>query len=520
MPFFVHRFASLVLLAACFAPGAGGAPTPEPREAVSWRKEIPRPVYPDKGLIDLYDKAWEIATGLVRRGPEGLPVSPYLDENCYDDCVWIWDSCFMALFSKYAPHSFPGLESLGNFYLPMYGGVPTPLKIYWRDNPPLFAWVERASYDFSGDQKRLDALLNKNRFLQKHFEWFRSAPRGSAAPCGVHPLERDVVGNIGFTWTGNASGMDNTPRGREAGGYRQILWVDAISQQALSALCIADMQDILGNKREARTWRQTYERLKNTINALYWDEEDGFYYDIDRKTQQPCRVKTIASLWPMMARVASPEQAARIVERLRDPSEFGGDRPLPSLSRSDPDFDDATGNYWRGGIWLPTAYMAVKALEAYGYGDLADELAMKVLSHQERTFRQYEPHTIWECYSPNADAPSTEAGRRARPDFCGWSALGPVSLFIENVLGFYRVSAAEREVYWRFRPETGSYGIRGLRFGPIETDIVFDGLETITVSSNEAYTLVINGERLDIKPGEHKLGLSRAPEPRPEGDVS
>lgn len=514
---FVPRLAALLLFAACLVPPAGGAPAQ--RIVPSWRHEIPRPVYPDAGLVELYDKAWEIASGLVRRGPEGLPVSPYLDENCYDDCVWIWDSCFMALFSKYAPKSFPGLESLGNFYGPMYAGVRTPLKIFWLDNPPIFAWIERAAYDFSGNKKRLDGLLNKYGFLQKHFDWFGSAPKGGTAPCGANPLERGIVGNIGFTWTGNASGMDNTPRGRDAGGYDQILWVDAISQQALSALCIADMQLALGNEKESRTWRETYERLKNTINTLYWDDEDGFYYDINLKTQQPSRVKTIASLWPLMARVASPEQAARIVERLRDPSEFGGERPLPSLARSDPDFDNETGNYWRGAVWLPTAYMAVKALESYGYGDLADELAHKVLAHQERTYRLYEPHTIWECYSPNADAPSTEAGRRARPDFCGWSALGPVSLFIENVLGFYRVSAAEREVCWRLRPETGSYGIRGLRFGPIETDIVFDGLETIAVSSNAPYTLVVNGERLSVEAGEHKLAVPRSRGAQAEGGV-
>ena len=35
--------------------------------------------------------------------------------------------------------------------------------------------------------------------------------------------------------------------------------------------------------------------------------------------------------------------------------------PLPSLARNDPDFRP-DGAYWRGSVWLPTAYMTVKAV--------------------------------------------------------------------------------------------------------------------------------------------------------------
>lgn len=53
--------------------------------ATAWREEIPLPVYPDAELVDLYKKTWEIAAERVRKGPEGLPASPYLDENCYEN---------------------------------------------------------------------------------------------------------------------------------------------------------------------------------------------------------------------------------------------------------------------------------------------------------------------------------------------------------------------------------------------------------------------------------------------------
>ncbi len=113
-----------------------------------------------------------------QKGPGGAACLPYLDENCYETDVWIWDTCFMALFSKYAPKSFPGKESLDNFYFPMYRGVSTPLRIHMRDNPPLFAWLEWENYRFSGDKARVEGVLLREQFLQRHFRWFNTAPKG------------------------------------------------------------------------------------------------------------------------------------------------------------------------------------------------------------------------------------------------------------------------------------------------------------------------------------------------------
>lgn len=50
----------------------------------------------------------------------------YMDENCYEDQIWIWDTCFMVLFAKYAPRAFPGIESLDNLYKPIHEKAATP----------------------------------------------------------------------------------------------------------------------------------------------------------------------------------------------------------------------------------------------------------------------------------------------------------------------------------------------------------------------------------------------------------
>ncbi len=135
-----------ITLLLCLFPAWAWAQKPSDAANPDWQKEIPRVVFPDKALVELYEKTWEIAADRVRIGPEGLPASPYLDENCYDNQIWIWDACFMVMFSRYAPAAYPGKQTLYNLYLPIHEHVPTPLRIHLRDNPPLFAWIEYYNY--------------------------------------------------------------------------------------------------------------------------------------------------------------------------------------------------------------------------------------------------------------------------------------------------------------------------------------------------------------------------------------
>ena len=152
----------------------------------------------------------------------------------------------------------------------------------------------------------------------------------------------------------------------------------------------------------------------------------------------------------------------------------------------------------------------MKGLAAYGYFGEARTAASKLLEHMYRTYTDYTPHTIWECYNPEEYKPATteELGDSiVRKDFCGWSALGPISVYIEFVLGFHTVDAFEKTVKWA-KPNgiKGKIGIKNLKFGNIVTDIEADG-ENCTVISNNAYTLEINGKNYKIEAGENKFTL-------------
>ena len=485
----------------------------------NWQKDIPYIIHQNKELVDLYEKTWAITAGRIRKGPVGIPASPYLDENCYDDQIWIWDACFMSMFAKYAPNTFPWKETLLNFYIPIHEtNSNTPLRIHLRDNPPLFSWVEHDCYQFTGDKKHAKKILIDKQYLQKHFTYFDTIPKGNInekiSP-KYNPIHRGVIKNhdeqiIGYTWTGGASGMDNTPRGRDCGGYNKIMWIDAICQQALSALYISRMYKQFGKKKESEKWLKTYKQLKKVVNEKYWNEEDGFYYDVEIATGKHSKIKTMASYWVLMAEIASPKRAEKMVNILKDEKYFGIKYPFPSLSRDDKDFNASTGDYWRGGIWLPMVYMGVKSLEKYGYYKLADEMATNVVMQQLRTYHnpKLEQKTIWEVYSPSKDEPSTEHGRKARPEFCGWSALGPISLYIENILGFRKVDALKKQVVWNIKRSNGTHGIKGLSFGNVKANFLYNSTTNkIKITTNNPFTLITNKHKFKVQKGENNFNL-------------
>jgi hypothetical protein len=113
----------------------------------------------------------------------------------------------------------------------------------------------------------------------------------------------------------------------------------------------------------------------------------------------------------MFAGIATEEQAARLVEHLKNPETFWTGYPVPSAALDAPGF--APDKYWRGNVWINLNWIVIQGLRNYGYHDLADELS-------ERTLRLIMKHPVsHEYYNP-----LTGDGLGAK--YYGWTA----SLFI------------------------------------------------------------------------------------------
>jgi glycogen debranching enzyme len=185
-----------------------------------------------------------------------------------------------------------------------------------------------------------------------------------------------------------------------------------------------------------------------------WSDDLGCY--VDRRRDGLSDVLSIAGFWPLLAGGVPPERRARMIALLRDGKHFNRPHRVPTLSAAHPDYD-AAGGYWLGGVWPPTTAMILAALRGLGEDALAHEIGLNHLDNVVQVFT--DTGTVWENYAPESAAP----GKPAKPDFTGWSGIGPVAVLIEEVFGL-RLDVPARRLVWDLRL-TDEHGIAALPFG-------------------------------------------------------
>jgi hypothetical protein len=123
------------------------------------------------------------------------------------------------------------------------------------------------------------------------------------------------------------------------------------------------------------------QELALRIESNLWSERDGAWLDKGRGGFR--RVLTPAIWFPAFLGVSRDEgriQAA-IERHLLNPKEFFGDYPIPTVAYNDPNYNqEGEGMYWRGQVWIVTAYSALETLFRYGYEKEADELKRRLLA--------------------------------------------------------------------------------------------------------------------------------------------
>jgi hypothetical protein len=430
-------------------------PKPLPTFADS-RNHLPSPILEaNPEWVAMYWKTWELAFDHLRQPRPGTPfVVNYIDE-AYNDKIYQWDTIFMVMFWRYGHAVFPAIDSLDNFYArqhadgyicrailewgPQAGEDRYPPTHDWAINPPLFSWAEVEHYRVSGDLSRFRAVLP---VLEAYVGWLEKHRVKAAATHGLY-------------WnTPMGSGMDNTPQTGSA-------WVEMSAQMVRQYDDLAFMADALGETAKAAGFRARAAQISERMNRLMWDAAAGTYWNLDDEgRQQPCW--TIGFSWTLMAGVASPAQACRLAAHLMDPAKFYRPVPFASLAATEPKYTPK-GGYWLGSSWAPTTYQAIKGLERYGFEIEAAATTDRYLAALAAVFAK--TGTLWENYAPDA----LEPGDRSKPDFVGWTGLGPVALLIENVIGL-RPDAAHRRLVWHLR-RTDRHGIERLRIGDTTLDL-------------------------------------------------
>jgi alpha,alpha-trehalase len=163
-------------------------------------------------------------------------------------------------------------------------------------------------------------------------------------------------------------------------GVLEILPVDLNCLLYQMELDLAEIATTVGRAYDAARWKGRAERRAALINDLMWDEERGLYFDYDYRRGARRIYPYLTTFFPMWVRLASPEQAARIIENLSLFERAGGLQTSSHVS----------GNQWDAPIgWAPMQLIADEGMRHYGYEAQADRTAINFLSMILKEFLEH-----------------------------------------------------------------------------------------------------------------------------------
>ncbi|MET9552207.1 trehalase family glycosidase [Streptomyces sp. NPDC006645] len=239
-----------------------------------------------------------------------------------------------------------------------------------RSQPPVGALTVYQAYLAGGlsPATRDTALLTETypALLAWHDWW----PRARRGPHGLLAWGSDPIADDPASATldraKRESGLDDSPM------YDESLYDPAtrtmdLADVGLNALHIADAEalaaiaDILGEPATAGRLRAEAATARTVCDRLLWDTEAGGYRNLTATGVHDPHVSP-TMLYALLAGLPDPGRAAGTAAELLRPEALGGVRPLPSVARNDPGF---AATYWRGRIWAPMAYLAVRGLRRY-----------------------------------------------------------------------------------------------------------------------------------------------------------
>lgn len=405
----------------------------------------------DQDFVDMYDRSWVWIDELWKQGTEENKFSgsylSYPDQKYFNQYL----SSFASLFLVYSNQNHSPFAMLDYFYERQEesGAIRSDYSIedgkavLTEENPegiapPLFAYVEYIFYHKVGNKKRLKDVVP---ILERHFTWLEETALQENGLYHV-PVEVCQTGNI--------------PRSET------FYPVDFNAQLALAALYMSAIGDILNDKEISFRYKRLYFSLKTRINAQMWDDDDRFYYDLDKDGQR-IKSKMLVSYWAMLAEIPNDERAAYLIEQLKDPKEFGTENPFPAVPASSPYFSE-DGNAHCGGVFSVDTYMVVKALGKYNQFIYARECAIR---HMYFLLDTLHPDTdqigdLWEAYLPNKEGPSktNEIPRFPRRRLMHYAGVATITLMIENIIGL-DISLPRKTVDW-VMPSLEVMGIENL----------------------------------------------------------
>ncbi len=145
-------------------------------------------------------------------------------------------------------------------------------------------------------------------------------------------------------------------------------------------------------ENESALWSERAETRIRLLNEFCWDGERGGYFDYDYRQGQSGKIVSAATLQPLWAGLATPEQARLVVEKMLPHLEcaFG-------LASCAPGPRDRVCQWDYPNGWPCLQNLAYRGLASYGYAEEARRIAEKYVRIICRTFET--TGDLWEKYN-------------------------------------------------------------------------------------------------------------------------
>jgi putative isomerase len=301
----------------------------------------------------------------------------------------------------------------------------------WKTYPaysqiPILAWGLEQVYKRNGDMQPIRENLES---LENFHEWYWR--------------ERDVTG-VGLVGVGAYSGniqharfetfdfdgtLDNLQLTRhpsrrddsQTKAYGDILVVGNTSYLILAEQSLARLARIAGNTAMAK---RREKRIRFSIASMrknMWDGKAGVFKALRRDSMEKIDELSIGCWMPLLAGVPTKKQARRMAETLASPA-WQTPLPVPTIPCNDPRYKPE--GFWRGDVWTVTNYQIAKGLKAYGFDDLAADIADKTIENSIKNGVSEHHHS--------------STGKALGVDFLGMSCT-VVTLMLEGISRKYKL---------------------------------------------------------------------------------
>jgi putative isomerase len=302
--------------------------------------------------------------------------------------------------------------------------IDTTENNYRDTKPPLSAWAVLEVVTRNRDAEFAKEMFPK--LMKYHRWWYSHRDHDHNGLCEYGSTDGTIQA---ARWE---SGWDNAVRFDSAKMVRNNSHAWSMTQESvdlncylfMEKKCLAILARIAGNDSLASLLLAENVILAEKIRKMMWDEESGFFFDIDLFTKKPVEVLEPNGWLPLWAEIATKEQAEKIRDHIMNPVEFNTFVPFPTVAANEPGFNPEKG-YWRGPVWLDQAYFAIHGLRKYGFTKELDSLTAKLLVNAEGILDPQKP--LRENYHPLT-------GKGLNAENFSWTAAHILMLIKESTI--------------------------------------------------------------------------------------